>query len=127
MTNFVFPSSESNFFDYSQSGAINASYPSPSNILNAIYYTLPSANLPQRSDSIFAYSSLSGQFSNYSSLETLDDFQIFNQYIHYYPKNVSELDDIDVKNMDEDYSLKIPYLSSYKVNNFIYNPYGNIF
>lgn len=139
--NNILPSSESNFFDYNQKGPINLNYPVPNNIsgsyyiisgnlykYSGVYYALPSANLPQRDNSIFDYTGLSGKFSNYSEFSgVINNFNSFNQYIHYYPKIVDELDDIDSENMNKDRSLKIPYLSSYKVNTFVYNPYRELF
>lgn len=122
----IFPSSESNFFDYNQIAPINKNYPSPSNILNELYKTLPSADyLIIQSGSIFSYIEQSGKFSNYYKFDSIkNSFNIFNDYIHYYPKYIEQLDDIDEKNKDENIHLNIPYLSSYKVNTDNYNPYG---
>lgn len=140
---FILPSSESNFFDYNQSSPINQRYPSPSSFIasqylisgvylySGIYATFPSGEnliVSEQETGIFHYDGLSGQFSNYSKFTGIkNNFQSFNTYIHYYPKNVEDLDDIDNNDMDKDYSLKIPYLSSYRINTFTYNPYRTLF
>lgn len=136
---FILPSSESNFFDYSQSGAINQKYPSPSNlfiqqyatsesyIYSGIYATSKKEDLPysSRESGIFHYDGLSGQFSNYAQFTGIkNDFRSFNTYIHYYPKDVESLDDINKNNMNENREFRIPYLSSYRINAFVFNPYG---
>jgi len=129
----VLPSSESNFFDYNQNYPINTKYPSPSNLFTAkysgVYSTFNPENLPHSIDEsgIFAYNNLSGQFSNYTQFDIINNFQSFNTYIHYYPQDINDLDDITENNKNRDYSLKIPYLSSYKINTFTFNPYGPLF
>lgn len=123
----IIPSSESHFFDYNQIAPINQRYPSPSNIINQIIFTESGVNLPEK-QSIFEYKNLSGQFSNYINFsDQINNFQSFNEYIHYYPMNVTDLDEIDNSNMNQNRSLKIPYLSSYKINFFAYNPYAALF
>lgn len=145
----ILPSSESNFFDYAQTSPINNRYPSPSSFVvsgvlltsgsytySGIYATFKKEDLnynsglyPQNKESgIFHYEGLSGNFSNYAKFsEIKNNFRSFNAYIHYYPKNVENLNNINEDNMDENRDLKIPYLSSYRINTFIYNPYGALF
>ena len=124
----ILPSSDAHFFDYNQTAPIDKRYPSPSNINYPIYYTASGNNLVQNPNSIFVYTNLSGQFSNYAQFtQNINNFQSFNEYIHYYPKNIDDLDDIDNKNMQQNRALKIPYLSSYKVNIYTFNPYPQLF
>lgn len=90
----ILPSGESNFYDYSQK------MPETSGVSN-----------PDESG-IFHYNELVSSFSNVSEVSGLkaNDFEIFNNYIHYYPK-------------PEDQSpVKIPYVSTYKVS-ILFDPY----
>jgi hypothetical protein len=129
MKNIVLPSSESNFFDSRQyhsmnrGSGINASYPNPVTFISGLYTTFPSSassgNAP-----IFEFDDLDGRFSN--AERTISDFQSFNTYIHYYPKKIDDLDNIDQDNMNIDKSLQIPYISSFRISTFIFNPYGVI-
>lgn len=78
------------------------------------------------SGSIFTYENLTSIFSNASSGVyiynpdgsisgiKISTFNIYNPYIHYYPENPKELDDIDLSNMKKDRALRIPYISSFK-------------
>lgn len=129
----VLPSSESNFFDSRQyhsingGSGINAIYPSPTNfpsgIGSGLYVTFPSS-ASSGSVPVFEFDDLDGRFSN--AERTISDFQSFNTYIHYYPKKIDDLDNIDQDNMNRDKSLQIPYVSSFRINAFIFNPYGVI-
>lgn len=67
---------------------------------------------------IFNYNKLSSIFSNASQVASFKEETFeFSPYIHYYPKN----DAPDTASLD-DFSLKIPYISSYDINK-LYNPY----
>ena len=138
MNSLILPSGESNFFDYSQISPINKQYPSPrllgsdfyflnsGVIYSGIYQTLPSGAPSPETTGIFHYSGFNSLFSNYSQHQRVNDFQIFNPYIHYYPKDVEILDTLDEDNMGEDQKLEIPYISSYRINILPFNPYGPI-
>lgn len=132
--NFILPSAESNFLDNNQTAPMNQRYPSPIDLFtptySGVYATFPSQELKfsNEESGVFHYNQLSGQFSNYSQFEAIkNNFQSFNTYIHYYPKNVNELDDITTNNMNKDRGLRIPYLSSYRINTFTFNPYKALF
>ena len=88
----IMPSGESNFYDYSQKmPETSGSYhPDESGILH--------------------YNGLVSSFSNVSEVSGLkaNDFEIFNDYIHYYPS--------------DDKPVKIPYTSTYRVST-IFDPY----
>lgn len=138
----ILPSSQSHFFDYSQESPINQQYPDPPDLFSTrytnsgtyIYSGIYSTNKKQdlfyneEESGIFHYNQLSGQFSNYATYNNIkNNFQSFNVYIHYYPKIISDLDDINSNNIKNDRALRIPYLSSYKINTFIFNPYRALF
>lgn len=128
----LLPSGEANFFDFLQFGS---GYVYTSGTPEMLLYTYPefSGNF-RSSGNIFNYDILTGSFSNASSGIyvynpdgsisgiSIKSFELFNPYIHYYPKTPQELSDITVDNMNEDRALRIPYISSYKISDK-FDPY----
>jgi hypothetical protein len=128
----ILPSGEANFFDFLQFGS---GYIYSSGTPEMLLYTYPEFSGEVRtSGNIFNYDILTGAFSSASSgfyVYNLDgtisgikiqSFELFNPYIHYYPKNPSDLSSITVDNMHEDRALKIPFISSYKISDK-FDPY----
>lgn len=125
----ILPSSESLFYDiqqyhkHNQGSGINASYPNPSEFLSGVYGTYyANANFKEASG-IFAYNELDSSISSASGYNVSNNFNSFNNYIHYYPKRLDDLDYINESNKDTDVSLRIPYSSSFKVSAYVFNPY----
>ena len=121
--NYLLPSGENNFFDYSQAHAnnngngIDSVYPSPENIdQSSLVLDTPKVLISGvESDSIYSYNGLSGLFSNASSSQYFFQFDGLGKYIHYFPKNAKD------ENLNS--PVYIPYISSYRVMS-TYNPYG---
>lgn len=132
----ILPSGEANFFDFNQSFLpVDSGYSFDSSKSGILLHTYPAFSGEIRSSgNIFNYEILTSAFSNASSGFyiynpdgsisgiKIESFNLFNPYIHYYPKDPKELSNITIDNMNEDRSLKIPYISSYKVSDKS-NPY----
>jgi hypothetical protein len=130
----ILPSSEANFFDtaqyHSKGSGINASYPNPSGAdkkMSGAYkpsgiYVTYSSSASSGDVAVFSSNELDTAFSNAEFI--INNFQSFNEYIHYYPRKIDDLDNITPDNMNRDKSLQIPYVSSFRVNAFVFNPYG---
>jgi hypothetical protein len=125
----VLPSSESNFFDYNQihsqnnGSGINTKYPDPLISGYKVYGTFPSG-ASSGDVSIFNNIELQSSFSSASEYNLSNNFKSFNNYIHYYPKNINDLDDIDNSNRGNNYELQIPYISSFKFSLYSFDPYA---
>lgn len=112
---------------------INAFYPSPANKNGTFtgtgllvtyppwwFSTHPSGYDPELRDilgilkesGILNYENLIGRFSNVSGVSgiAVQDFNIFNPYIHYYP-----IDEITNNNKDKNSPVLIPYVSDYEI------------
>lgn len=128
----ILPSGEANFFDFSQ---FASGYVYTSGTPEMLLYTHPQFSGEVRSSgNIFNYEALTGAFSNATSGFyvynpdgsisgiKIKSFELFNPYIHYYPKDPTELSKITIDNMGDDRALRIPYISSYKVSDK-FDPY----
>lgn len=127
----VLASGEANFFDFIQSqdsefsrgSGINVRFPSPSNFVSGAYITYgPEDLLPADQDQesgIFNFYGKYNQFSSASVSEIfqINDFTIFNPYIHY-----DKLIDYNSEYITEPPVL-IPYLSDYKISTLPPSPY----
>ena len=147
LTSGILPSGQENYFDPRQDPdnnaglSMNAFYPSPANKDGTFtgtgllmtyppwwFSTHPSGYDPELRDilgiskdsGILHYENLVGKFSNVSKVSGIatQDFNIFNPYIHYYPKNTK----ITNANKSEDSPVLIPYVSDYEIVQPI-NPY----
>jgi hypothetical protein len=122
----VLPSSESNYLDtrqYHESNSgkgINSVYPYQSGFIS-LYATYPSGVQGAEKPSIYSYVELYGRFSSGINYSSLLESNPFNNYIHYYPRNY---EDVDKNDVDKDNALRIPYLSSYRVSLYAFNPYA---
>lgn len=130
----LLPSGEANFFDFSQShennsgSGINSLYPNPSGgifteeywNISGIYKTYPenSGLTVVDTSGIFHYNGLSGVFSNGPQTRSsgINDFVIFNPYIHYYSQ-------VGVAPTFASAAIKIPFVSDYRIA-YTFNPYS---
>lgn len=147
LTSGILPSGQENYFDISQDFenngglAINSFYPSPVD-QNGVFTgtgllvtyppwwftTHPSGYTPEirkilgilRQSGILNYQDLIGIFSNVSSVSgiPIQDFSIFNPYIHYYPSYMPITNDDKIYN----FAVSIPYISDYEMAE-LYDPY----
>lgn len=132
LTSGILPSGQENYFDTRQDPdnnfglPINTFYPSPANQNGTFAGTgllvtyAPTGYPPEvkyklgqlKESGILHYENLVGRFSNVSSVSgiAVQDFNIFNPYIHYYP-----IDEITNNNKDKDSPVLIPYVSDYEI------------
>jgi len=105
----VLPSGESNYFDFAQHHDNNAgsgiNFPfTPDTSGSGLIATYGPSGNPVETKSTFAASDLSVPFSNAQDVQTkqIDDFAIFNTYVHY----ETGVDGV---------AVQIPFLSTYAV------------
>lgn len=121
----LFPSGEANYYDFSQdhsyhSGSgINIKYTPTS---GELYETYPpnSSGIAERSG-VFSYVNLISKFSSGSGNLPIDDFSLYNDYIHYYNKN-----EPTSKNIKKNLEFRVPFVSSFKAS-VVFDPYKRIF
>jgi len=119
----LFPSGEANYYDFSQDhsyhggSGINVKYTPTS---GELYETYPpnSSGIAERSG-VFSYVNLISKFSSGSGNSPIDDFSLYNSYIHYYPASTGG-------SVKKDKPFYIPFVSSFKVSS-IFDPYKRIF
>lgn len=140
----LLPSGESSYYDFSQDysyhdgSGINVLYPSPY-FVSGLLATLPPSGGNTTggtngvgSGNIFNYGGLTGLFSNAeaSLVSGINDFTIFNAYIHYY--TIPTITVTGAANQ----TVFIPYISDYTVvppfniydqQNYQYYDYSNVF
>lgn len=142
LTSGILPSGQENFNDENQYPQINEAYPSPINVNGTFagtgllmtyppwwVYQNPTGYPPElrnqfgvmKQSGILHYKDLIGNFSNVSGVSgiAVQDFNIFNSYIHYYPINT----EITNQNKGSDSPVLIPYVSDYEVVSNPINPY----
>lgn len=115
-SSILFPSGQSNFFDYTQfRNDLNNKFPDPKNYTDAsgLYKTYPSGAFIVFNSGILHANELVTKFSSSSGVYvTITNLNVFGDYIHYYKKSKKT-------------ELRLPFVSTYKISPG-FDPYPRI-